>query len=467
MGIEEIVDVQISIQDTSVSRAGFGVPLILGLHTAFGTRTRFYATLEEVLADFAANDPVGRAAAALFGQDLRPTKIGVGRIDVGDASLGDSIQAVRDENDDWYMLITTDHSDATILAAAAAIQPLRKIYGASSADADILNTAITTDIASQLKALTYDRTFLIYNALAGTGVNELTDITINDIATFFDVSGAAKSFTLPAGIGYVWYDVTDGSNSQADPGGPGTGVKVDILAADIATGIATKTDTALGTSGLLVSNSVASATVSIETLASSESAPNALDVNANVTILVTQEGSEPQYSEAAWAGGILPLDPGSVTWFGKKLSSVTISELTTTQKSSAFGKNANTYSSIAGVGITQNGVMASGRFIDIRRGVDWLQARIEERIFFQIANLAKIPYTDPGVAIIENELRAQLIQAVDRGVLAADPPFTVTVPKVLDVAPNDRANRCLPDVKFEARLAGAIHKVIIRGVVQV
>jgi hypothetical protein len=40
----------------------------------------------------------------------------------------------------------------------------------------------------------------------------------------------------------------------------------------------------------------------------------------------------------------------------------------------------------------------------------------------------------------------------------------VTVPDVADTDPTDRANRLLRDVRFTARLAGAIHKVIVRGV---
>jgi len=43
---------------------------------------------------------------------------------------------------------------------------------------------------------------------------------------------------------------------------------------------------------------------------------------------------------------------------------------------------------------------------------------------------------------------------------------SITVPAVADVDPNDKANRLLPDVEFEATLAGAVHKVKIHGVVK-
>ena len=131
------------------------------------------------------------------------------------------------------------------------------------------------------------------------------------------------------------------------------------------------------------------------------------------------------------------------------------------------GKNINHYTLTAGVAITRQGKTAGGEWIDVMRFVDWLKARMQERIYQQLVNLLKIPYTDQGVAIIENLVRAQLQEGIRVGGLAKDPEFTVTVPKVIDVSQTDRANRLLPDVKFNATLAGAIHKININGVVTV
>ena len=45
--------------------------------------------------------------------------------------------------------------------------------------------------------------------------------------------------------------------------------------------------------------------------------------------------------------------------------------------------------------------------------------------------------------------------------------FTVRAPRREEVDPNDRANRILPDVYWDAILAGAIHRVRVSGVVRV
>ena len=53
------------------------------------------------------------------------------------------------------------------------------------------------------------------------------------------------------------------------------------------------------------------------------------------------------------------------------------------------------------------------------------------------------------------------------GVLAADPVPIVQAPLVADIDPADKAARILPDITFQATLAGAIHKLVITGVLSV
>ena len=73
------------------------------------------------------------------------------------------IAAVRDENDDWYALVLTNNSGPVILAAAAYIETLVRIQSASSADDDIPNGLVTTDIASDLQTAGYVRTILNFH----------------------------------------------------------------------------------------------------------------------------------------------------------------------------------------------------------------------------------------------------------------------------------------------------------------
>lgn len=158
-------------------------------------------------------------------------------------------------------------------------------------------------------------------------------------------------------------------------------------------------------------------------------------------------------------------DPGTSTWFGKALPGVTVDNLTTTELGFARGKNAITYNRVKGVSITYDGKAGSGRFLDITHGAEWLKARIGEQVFTIIANTEKVDFTDRGIGLIEAAVRAQMAEAESKGFIAAG--WTVTVPKAANVSTANKANRLLPDVKFNARLAGAIHKAVIDGTIAV
>lgn len=173
------------------------------------------------------------------------------------------------------------------------------------------------------------------------------------------------------------------------------------------------------------------------------------------------------FPDAAFFGKMFPTIPGSATWAYKLLAGVPVSELTATESQAALGKNVNTYEPMGGNNITRYGTMASGEFIDIMRGVDWLAARMQEAIFGRLVNLPKIPFTDKGIAVAELEIRGVLLQGIKNGLISPDTKFTVTVPKAADVSINDRANRQLTDIEFWAPLAGAVHKFTAHGVVSV
>lgn len=166
--------------------------------------------------------------------------------------------------------------------------------------------------------------------------------------------------------------------------------------------------------------------------------------------------------EAAWMGKGFPKDPGSITWAFKTLSGVPTYALASAQITNAEGKYANFYTLVADVAITQFGRVGSGEYIDVIHGIDWLSARIQNLVFTPLVQQDKVQYTDVGVQIVVSQLKAALEEAIDVGLLAS---FEVSFPLVADISADKKRERTLPDVKFTAVLAGAIHKVQIDGVV--
>jgi hypothetical protein len=111
--------------------------------------------------------------------------------------------------------------------------------------------------------------------------------------------------------------------------------------------------------------------------------------------------------------------------------------------------------------------MGQGEFIDIIRGIDWLQSTITIFVFGMLARLPKVPYTDAGITAVQAQVERALKAGIDSNFLSDNPAPVVTVPLAANVPPIDKANRILNNVKFTATVAGAIHAVNIRGTVSV
>ncbi len=170
---------------------------------------------------------------------------------------------------------------------------------------------------------------------------------------------------------------------------------------------------------------------------------------------------------AAWLGRVLPLEPGSETWKFKTLAGVNPVALTSTHRTNLRAKTCNTIQTIAGRNITWEGNTLDGDWIDVQRGLDWLQDDMTKAVFETLANADKVPMTNAGIALIEADVIGSLKRAFTRGIIDALEKDAVTVPRITSISSTNRGLRLLPDVKFKCRLAGAIHKVTISGVVSV
>lgn len=171
-----------------------------------------------------------------------------------------------------------------------------------------------------------------------------------------------------------------------------------------------------------------------------------------------------QHLAAAWMAKMLPEAPGSSSWAYRRLKAHSC-DLGAGLTAKLIENNINRYVSVAGIGVTLDGKALSGKFIDITHGIDWLHARLQERLFRLLVINKKIPYTLKGIDLVRSEIIAQLKEAVYQGILAADPEPEVSTPKIEEIESDMRGSRVLPQVRFSGRLAGAIHTIIIQGTV--
>lgn len=180
--------------------------------------------------------------------------------------------------------------------------------------------------------------------------------------------------------------------------------------------------------------------------------------------VIYHTAADTYYPEAAWVGSQLTFTPGQNTWEFKTLEGVPADNLATTGRTNLETKNMSYYITIGGVNVTRHSTMADGTFIDQKIIEFWTIARMQEGVFGMLVRKPKVPYTDAGFAMVEAQMRSVLALGVANEAFSA---YTITVPRVIDIPENQRLQRIAGDFKFDATLQGAIHKVIIRGVVHV
>lgn len=446
MSVFDIVDVQITKESATVDRAGFGVGLVAAYHTVTGNLVDEYADLTEMTdAGFAVTEAAYKAAQAYFSQTFKPDKVLIGR-----------------RSDPTVQTVTLTPTDTT-----PGLDYLVQVVGL---DGSIVEATFTVP-ASPGNTVAAIVTGLVASLGAPNGVTVADNVTDVGLSLTTPANGGLFDVKLWAERGKGNIDLAD---TSADPG----------IAAELALFRAERSDWY----GLMLdSNSeqevlAAAAWAESQTVLflsnSSDAACGDSGSTTDVMALLSASsyirtacifsGRELLgYSGASWMGEMFPRDPGSATWNFKTLAGVLVDDLKGAFKSTIEGKNGNYYITIGGQNTTQDGRASGNEWLDITRGIDWLQARIAEDIFALLKAAPKIFYTDAGADRVGGTVAARLEIAIQRGVLASDPAPIVTVPKVADVPPATRAARLLPDVKFTGQLAGAIHTVEVRGKVTV
>lgn len=182
------------------------------------------------------------------------------------------------------------------------------------------------------------------------------------------------------------------------------------------------------------------------------------------TNVMYHTAADTYYPEAAWVGSQLTYTPGANTWEFKTLEGVPSNNLSKTARTNLETKNMSYYITVAGVNITRHSTMADGTFIDQKIIEFWTIARMQESVFGMLVRKPKVPYTDAGFALVEAQMRSVLALGVTNGAYSE---YSIQVPRVSDIPENQRLQRIAGDFLFDATLQGAVHRVIIKGIVHI
>ena len=183
-------------------------------------------------------------------------------------------------------------------------------------------------------------------------------------------------------------------------------------------------------------------------------------------VIYNSQANDEIYPEAAWFGLMLTKDAGSATWAFKSLSGIKTDNLSSNDISALDSKNSNYFCALAGRNIMFNGKVVSGEYIDVITGLDWVTDDLKTQIGNALIQTDKIEFTNQGIAIIESMIRNSLSKAASRNIIDRE-TIIVNVPDIRTISTSNKKARILPDVKFEARLSGAIHKLKIQGTITI
>lgn len=476
MSLDSIVDLQISIESSGISQPGFGTPIILSQNDDLdlgSSVVQYFTKASELIAvGLDESTQEYKDAAAIVSQHPRPARFAVGKRSEPVAQVTDiQITAAVDGATYRVSILGTDGQTRAVQVVAPGSSTVGGIR-------DLLLTQIQTiddDSGGLATSQSTDKIrFTVSDGNAGL------PITISETSPSMTVVAVTPNAGILADLAAAiaaqpdFYAILIPERDEGTILATAAAVEADGKHVFYAqTGDA---DVLVGTYNDDVDTDGAGADTDTGT---HDVASELKRLNYLRTSLWYHPTATAPLA-AAVAGRVLPEVPGSINVKFKTLVGVAPVNLTDSQRTILESKSANSYRTEAGRGMTYNGTVASGEYLDIVNGIDKLYSRIQALVFLALMRSAKVPFTDAGLAMLGGAVISALLESVSDGVIASTrtlpdgsvqaPGFTVTIPRASEIAPDDRAARRVPvthPIRFEATLQGAINTVTVRGTVSV
>lgn len=179
-----------------------------------------------------------------------------------------------------------------------------------------------------------------------------------------------------------------------------------------------------------------------------------------------------KYINVAFAVAWLANESGSETAAFKTLRGVEPAELTTAESKALEDANLSYFTTVGNKNITMVGKAIGDEWLDIIRFRDWLKNDMQVRVCNVFVQRPKVPFTDEGIALIQNAMEASLKAGQEAGGIADDEydedgnvnmGYETSVPLSSQIDDSDKAARKLTGCTFRARLTGAIHFAELKG----
>lgn len=178
------------------------------------------------------------------------------------------------------------------------------------------------------------------------------------------------------------------------------------------------------------------------------------------------------YMNVAFVAKWFNYQSGTETTAFKVLNGVNPAELTSAEMAALDAAHISYFVPVGNRNLTMGGAVLSGEWADVVRFRDWLKNDMQTRVVDLFATNSKIPFTDAGIAAIQNQMLASLKAGQDIGGIAEEefdgngesiPGYTTSVPSAAAITASQKSTRTLSGLTFKARLASAIHLTDLNG----
>lgn len=482
--VSRLIKVAVALTPAAAQAQSLSTLLILGTSAVIDTVERFrnYASIDAVAADFGTSAPEYLSALLWFQQAPQPTLLKIGRW--ANAATSGTLRGAPRSAAQMALANFTAVTSGGFTYTKNGAAPTN-VTGINLSGAANLN-AVAALITAALSGAT-----MVWNAVYSRF--ELTSSTTGASSSISFLSAPGSGTDISAMLG-----MTSGSSGA---------YRADGVVAESAVEAVTTFDQNFGQSwyAVVVPGAVNADHLAIAAYIEAANTKHVYGVTtqegaALVASLSTDIASQlkalgynktfVQYSSSnanavcSLLGRILTVDytgNGTViTLAYKNEPGIVAEQLNTSQADSLKGKNCNAFLAFNNnTAILLNGVAASGTFIDVVTGTDWLAVTLMTSLYNVLyTSTTKVPQTDAGTQMLTVTAEAVCSQAVINGLLAPGvwqsggfgilkpndympKGYYVYAPKVADQNPSDRAARKSVPIQIAAKLAGAIHEVSI------
>ena len=476
--VSNIVNVEISREDLFQGVEGFGTVNIIGQNSnlALGERLRHYETIEEVGSVYSTQQEEYIAAQAFFSQSPRAKKLIISR------------RALISSSAELYGLTTVSSALANFAGVSdgefkATIDGVAIDITGVDTTGDATLTAVAATIEAKLNAEAspgfanavvkynaagYANKFIVVSGTVGD-TSTIAQLTQVDTPAGTDISGDLflHLFDGIAYQGYTYLALTDELNRISAVNDDWywatftQELRENALVLEAAAHFSTKEKIYV-----TVSNNEAVLTEVVTTDIISQ-----LQQTGSFRVVSNYSSVKAEYSDVAIAAVMGSVDfdgtNTTITAAYKDLIGITPEKINSGDLAVIQKKSGNLFTIIGSKRSYFEGRVANFEYIDTINNTDWIAYSMRLNVFNVISNSKKVPFTDTGIAAVNNAMRLTLSQAVTNGILGIDldennkpiKAYTTAVPRARDISAANKSARNLPGCRFTGHYAGAIHFV--------